>query len=265
MTKLLIAYSLAQALTDRAFVTFGLLKALLLAAFTWWLCGYSMWLWNRRFQMRIMHHLFCAFAAFVTLITIFFYQCLGELKNHALADLKNWQQEYLGDGDFGWKTFLQTYDNLQALYQKNGWQWDSQKYPQPPRQMPPDTRKYVLPLDRDEAREASLKIYCDRAIDNLSLNQPLLSQILWKNSQIDMQPLREDLADFQQGNPNGIYDLATGSLRIAGELCLEKLKQGVVNQVFYLRLAMIGLFLLAQFLAFGLASCAAYSDIKIKI
>ena len=132
MTKLLIAYSLAQALTDRSFVTFGLLKALLLAGFTWWLCGYSMWLWNRRFQMRIMHHLFCAFAAFVTLVTIFFFQCLGELKNHALADLKNWQQEYLGDGDFGWKTFLQTYDNLQALYQKNGWQWDSKNIHSPP-------------------------------------------------------------------------------------------------------------------------------------
>lgn len=263
MTKLLIAYSLAQALTDKAFVTFGLIKALLLAGFTWWLCGYSMWLWNRRFQMRIMHHVICAFAAFVTLVSIFFFQCLGELKNHALMDLKNWQQAYFSDADFGWKTFLQAHDNLQALYRSNGWQWDSSKYVQPPREMPADTSKYVLPLDHAEASEASLKIYCDRAIENLTLNRPDLSRILWKNSQIDMGPLREDLADHQSSHPGEIYDLSAGSLRIAGELCLEKLKQEVTNQVFHLRLALIGLFFSVQFVAFGLAGYSAYSGLKI--
>ena len=129
--------------------------------------------------------------------------------------------------------------------------------------MPSDQSKYILPLDREEAREASLKIYCDRAIENLTLNRPVLSQILWKHSQIDMGPLREDLADFQRDHRGGIYDLNVGSLRIAGELCLEKLKLEVTKQVLCLRFAMIGLFLLAQFVAFGLASFAAYSDIKL--
>jgi hypothetical protein len=265
MTKLLIAYSLAQALTDRAFVTFGLIEALLLAGLTWWLCGYSMWLWNRRFKMRLIHHVFCALAAAVTLVSIFFFQCLGELKNHALTDLRNWQQAYISDSDYGWKTFLRASDSLQELYRDNGWSWDSNTYLKPPREMPFNPSKYVLPADRQEARETSLKIYCDRAIENLALNRPVLSQILWKNSQIDMKPLREDLADFQRDHLGGTYDLNAGSLRIAGELCMEKLKQEVANQVFYLRSAMIGIFLLAQFLAFGLASAAAYSDIKIRI
>src|SRR5208282_2201191 len=113
MTKLLIAYSLAQCLTDRMFVTFGLLKALLLAGFTWWLCGFSMWLWNRRFQMRLIHHVFCAFAAVVTLAAIFVFQCLGEVKHYAMQDLETWRESYTADSKYGWQTFLQAHDSLQ--------------------------------------------------------------------------------------------------------------------------------------------------------
>ena len=53
MIKLLLAYSLAQSVLDKRFMAAGLVKALVLAAFTWWLCGFSMWLWNRRFQLRL--------------------------------------------------------------------------------------------------------------------------------------------------------------------------------------------------------------------
>ena len=263
MTKLLIAYSLAQCLTDGAFVAFGLLKALLLAGVTWWLCGFSMWLWNRRFQMRFIHHVFCAFAAAVTLVSIFLFQCLGEVKRHALIDLKNWQDAYSSDARFGWKTFLEARDSLRQIYGQNGWKWDTEQYLEPPREMPSDPGKYVLPADRQEAREATLKIYCDRAIENLGLNQPVLSQILWKNSQISLDPLRKDLADFQRDNPGRIYELTTGSLRIAGELCLGKLNLEVAKQVLHLRLALIGLFLSAQLVAFTLAGHSAYSDLRL--
>ena len=263
MTKLLIAYSLAQCLTDGAFVTFGLLKALLLAGVTWWLCGFSMWLWNRRFQMRLIHHVFCAFAAAVTLVSIFVFQCLGEVKRHALQNLQTWQEAYSSDAKYGWETFLQARANLQELYRQNQWLWDASKYLDPPRQMPPNPGKYVLPADRQEERETSLKIYCDRTLENLSLSRPLLSQILWKHSQIDLNPMRQDLDDFQRQNPGSIYDLTSGSLRIAGELCLAKLSREVARQVFHLRCELVALFLLAQLVAFGLAGHSAYSDLKI--
>src|ERR1017187_5207755 len=105
MIKLLLAYSLAQSFLDKRFMTAGLVKALLLAAFTWWLCGFSMWLWNRRFQLRLLHHAVCAFAAGVTLISTFLFQCLGEIKHNALRDLKHWQDNYLSDRAFDWLTF----------------------------------------------------------------------------------------------------------------------------------------------------------------
>jgi hypothetical protein len=262
MTKLLFAYSLAQCLTDGAFVTFGIIKALLLAGFTWWLCGFSMWLWNRRFQMRIIHHVFCALAAATTLVSIFLFQCLGELKKHALKDLKNWRDAYSSDANFGWKTFLQAHDSLREIYRQNGWQWDASKHLDPPLEMPSDPSKYVLPLDKPEAREASLKIYCDRAIENLAFSQPRLSQILWKDSHINLEPMREDLTGFQRDNPGGTYNFTVGSLRIAGELCLEKLGREVVKQVFDLRLALAGLFLFAQFIAFGFGNYSACNDLK---
>jgi hypothetical protein len=262
MTKLLIAYSLAQCLTDRTFVTFGILKALFLAGFTWWLCAFSMWLWNRRFQMRFIHHVFCGFAAVITLMSIFVFQCLGEVKKRALQDLENWRESYSADSTYGWETFLKAHDSLRELYRQNGWQWDANRFVDPPRRLPPDTGRYILPLDHTEGREASLKIYCDRALDNLGLSRPVLSQILWGHATIDLDPMRQDLNAFMQENPGQIYNLTTGSLRIAGELCLEKLGREVAKQVVYLRYELVALFLLAQMIAFGLAGHAAYSALK---
>ena len=77
--------------------------------------------------------------------------------------------------------------------------------------------------------------------------------------------MRQDLDDFQRQNPGSIYDLTSGSLRIAGELCLAKLSREVARQVLQLRCELVALFLLAQSVAFGLAGHAAYADLKPRI
>lgn len=236
---------------------------MLLAVFAWWLCGFSMWLWNRRFHMRLGHHLLCAITAIVTCSACFVFQCLGQVESHALEDLHHWRESYLSDGQFGWNTFLLAHDKLRELYRENGWAWDSRKYPEPPRTPPEDSGKYILPGDRQEGNAACLKIYCDRCITNLTASQPILSRILWQGEQIDINPLRNDLADFQQNNPGGIYDFTAGSLKIAGNLCLAQLDQEVPRLVWHFRLALIALFLLTQIFAFGLAGYSAYSDLKI--
>ena len=263
MIKLLLAYSWAQSFLDKRFMTFSLLKAVMLAAFTWWLCGFSMWLWNRRYQLRLVHHLVCAFAALATLVSTFLFQCLGKAKDNALKDLKHWQSAYLSDLQFDWLTFVEVYERLQQLYRQNGWEWDAQKYPDPPRQSPSDPSKYRVPTDKQEASEMSLGIYCDRAIEHLAIALPVLSQILGKDSQIPVDALRKNLVDFQNANSGAVFNYVTGSLRIAGQICVEKLERGVVKQVFYLRLALVVVFILAQFAAFGFAGHSAYSDVKI--
>ncbi len=264
MIKLLLAYSLAQSFLDKSFMTAGILKSVALAVFTWWLCGFSMWLWNRRFQMRLIHHLLCAFAAAVTLVSVFLFQCLGDVKSNALRDLKHWQEDYLADRHFEWLTFVQVSESLQQLYRQKGWDWDAHKYPFPPHEVPPDSGRYQVPLDKQEAREISLRIYGDRTIEHLRTGQPVLSQILWKDSQIPIDAMLKDLADFQRNNAGGVYNYTTGSLRIAGELCLKKLGREVAKQVLFLRLGLIATFLVAQFSAFGFAGYSAYSDLKIN-
>ncbi len=264
MIKLLLAYSLAQSLLDKRFMTVGVVKALVLAAFTWWLCGFSMWLWNRRFQMRLLHHAACAFAATVTLISMFLFQCLSEVKQNALRDLKRWQVNYQADCEFNWLTFVQVSESLQQLYRQNGWEWNAQEYLDPPRDPPPDTSKYRVPLDKSEARELSLKLCCERTVLHLNTQEPVLAAILWKGSQIPTEALRKDLADFQRDNARAIYNYATGSLRIAGNLCLNKLEGEVSRQILALRITLIGLFLSVQLVAFGFAGHSAYSDLKLQ-
>jgi hypothetical protein len=264
MTKLLFAYCLAQSLTDKWFIAFGLLKSILLAGLTWVLCGFSMWLWNRRFHMRIAHHLVCAFAAVITCSAVFVFQCLGEVQNYAIKDLNQWRDSYTTDRQFSWDTFVLAHDKLRDLYRENGWAWDTHKYLEPPREAPGDSSRYVLPAERQEEKEASLKIYCDRCIENLNASQPTLSRILWNGGTIDMAPLRKDLSDFQQNNPKSIYDLSTGSLRIAADECLAKLDQEVRKEVFWTRAELITGFVVIQFIAFGFAGHSAYSSLKVN-
>jgi hypothetical protein len=263
MIKLLLAYSLAQCVLDKRFMTTALVKALVLAAFTWWLCGCSMWLWNRRFQLRLLHHAVCAFAAGVTLISMFLFECLGEIKHNALRDLKRWQGNYLSDRAFDWITFVQVSESLQQLYRQNGWEWNAHEYLDPPRDPPADPSKYRVPLDRPEARDLSLRLYCERTVQHLNSQEPVLAAILWKGSQIPREALQKDLADFRRDDSRGIYNYATGSLRIAGNVCLKKLEGEVSRQVLVLRVALIGLFLSVQLVAFGFAGHSAYSDLKL--
>ena len=263
MIKLLLAYSLAQSVLDRRFMAAGLAKALVLAAFTWWLCGFSMWLWNRRFQMRLLHHAACALAAAVTLVSMFLFQCLGEVKQNALRDLKRWEAAYQADSEFDWLTFVQVSESLQQLYRQNGWDWNAQEYPDPPRNPPSDSTKYRVPLDKPEARDLSLGLYCERTVQHLNSHEPVLAAILWKGSQVPTEALRKDLADFQRDNLRGIYNYATGSLRIAGNACLNKLEGEVARQVLFLRFCLVGLFIIAQLIAFGFAGLSASADVKI--
>ena len=262
MIKLLLLYSVIQSALDKRFLGMSIFKSLLLAAFTWWLCGFSMWLWNRRFRLRLSHHLLCAVAAVVTLATIFIFQCLGEVQNNALRDLKRWQSDYLADRSFDWLTFVRVSESLQQLYRQNGWSWDSEKYIYPPHEAPPDSEKYAVPLDRKEAQDISLKIYCDRTVEHLTNELPVLSGILLHGAQVPTDSLRSDLASFQRTNESGVYDFTRGSLSIAGDFCLKQLGNEVSREILILRLWLVAIFMIVQLAAFGLAGHAAYSDLK---
>ena len=221
--------------------------------------------------MRLMHHAFCALAALVTLLCVFTFQCLSDLKKTALDSIEDWRRAYERDGDYGWATLVQVHESLQQIYRQEGVAWDYAQYPSPPRQRPAEQDRYVVPLGDSKLsssgnsalKETSLKLYCDRAIDHLRAKEPVLSTILWKNPQIDMAPLREDLAEFWTNKPGGTYNFSSGSARIAGNLSVARLDYAVSHEVFWLRLKLGFGFLLAQLAAFGLAGHSAYSDLRL--
>src|ERR1039458_7117976 len=131
MTKLLLEFCLNQSFSDRFLVGFGLLKAVLIAAFAWWFCGFSMRLWNRRFRMCLMHHCFCALSAIITIAALFLFNCVGAMDKFVSLAVNVWQAEYQNDATYRHETFVLIYHQLQAMYQQNGWTWDYSKYPQP--------------------------------------------------------------------------------------------------------------------------------------
>lgn len=264
MSRLLLEYALTNGVGNPIFLAFGLGKVIGLAGLTWWFCGFSMWLWNRRFRLTLRHHLLCGFAAMMTLITLFTFQCLLEVRRLALASIHLWQEEYATDNAYGWASFVQVSESLQQLYRQKGWEWDSKICRTPPHQLPAssDRGSYKVPLDKSEARELSLKIYVERAIEHFANGQPVLRKLLWSGSVLDMEPLRNDLANYQASHPNDTYNFTTGSTRIAGEQAAMRLDREISQQLLVLRLELVALFIIGQGIAFGFAAYSAYSDLK---
>ena len=263
MTRWLLEFSLNHSFSDKAFITFGIAKTVALAAFTWWLCGFSMWLWNRRFKMRMRHHVCCAFAALVTLLSIFTFQSVGGFKTYAAIAIQFWQEAYASDIPFHRATFVQTYDRLRDLYREKGWSWDSVDYPDPRDASNPG---HALPRqpDRPEVQELVLNSYRDRTIEHLKIREPILSKILWKDTQIDLGPLEKDVDDFFNENHGGNYSFETGTIRLTRELAVQILNTKIERQIPMLRLKLVGLFFGAQVLAFSLAGYSAYSELKMS-
>jgi|CZKV01.1.fsa_nt_gi hypothetical protein len=269
MTKLLLEFCLNQSFSDRFLVGFGLLKAVLIAAFAWWFCGFSMRLWNRRFRMCLMHHCFCALSAIITIAALFLFNCVGAMDKFVSLAVNVWQAEYQNDATYRHETFVLIYHQLQAMYQQNGWTWDYSKYPQPtesPSIASQDhAETFSIPWNsaHSDATSMSVKLLCDRAIEHFHERQPILGRILWGNVHVGPEPLRRDIDNFFAAHPGQSYPFDTGPARVAGGLAVEKLHQEVGRYINRLRWELIGICILAQLLVFGLAGYSAASDVKI--
>lgn len=262
MTKWILEFSWRHSLENGPFVTFGIARALLLAGFTWWLCGFSMWLWNRQFRLKFINHLFCAVAAVVTLLTICAYQCAGAFPQLAREAVQAWQNSYEKDTAYHHATFVQAYDALQQLYRERSWKWDYGQFRDPRDAHNPGN---LLPSDVDgEVSELTMKIYRDRAVAYLGSREPVLSAILWKGAQLDLKPLKDDLREFVRSHPDTQYGVQSGTVRITALLAVDRLTNEIDHFNRLLRWKLLAIFFCAQLIAFSLAAHSAYSDLRIR-
>ena len=248
MTRWLLEFALSQSITDISFVGLWSLMALTIAAFTWWFCGFVMWSWNRRFRFRFIHHIFCGFAALITLISLYLYRCVGELNGFALKRIAVWQEQYVKDLAYSRETFLLCRAAVKTLYTANGWAFADSA---------------PTPVGKPEAMEIVSKRICDRTISHFTRSEPVLSKILSKDAQFDYYSMREKIDLYFHDHPLETYPPDKGALN-AGHLFGKKLNGVVAQYIPRLRRELLGLFVISQIIAFSLAGYSAYADLKLR-
>jgi len=231
----------------RNFVILGVVLAIL----CWVACSYYSRLWNLKYQIKLTHHVLCGIAAVLTFIFTVVFAGLTYTKEAAYVLIDVWKYQVNTDSDWESKTFEKAYNEVKSLGTE-----DFTNYPSPAQGG--DT----IPATQQRSYETVGRIYAAEAVQHFKDKHPYLSRILWAESEIPAQVIRDDIERFFKSNPGTSY-----SAKEAINLAAKYIKQGLDDQVPRVvpisRMVVTILFFLTQSIPFGLIGYAAYKDIKI--
>ncbi len=236
---------------DRKGLYFALGVGLLLAAVCWVACSYYSKLWNKRYQVRLGHHLLCLVAALLTLAFSVIYSSLKYTKEAAYASVLVWVGQVATDAPWATATFGKAYDKVKKLGVE-----DFTNYPAPPvgRLIPTTTNASILAAASTYAKEASR---------HFDVARPFLSLILHGQTDVPTLVLDADVKNYF-ATVAKTYP-APMAVALVGKEIKKGLDEQVPRVVVIARRFAIGGFALAQLIPFMLVGLAAYKDIKVKI
>lgn len=234
--------------TPRAFML-TVIAAVLLAGACWWVCTNYSQLWNRRYQITMVHHVLCGIAAVMTLVFTLVYMSLSFTKDIAVNAVNDWSTAIHQDNLFKQTTFNTVYQSVRALGIE-----DFTNYPAPP-------RGNRVPLNHEQSRTLMAKTYGDAACRDFQQKNPFLSRIIWPEAQVPVSAVRGDMTAFFSRNPGGTY-MDHQAIGLAVRLIRGALEPQTRRVVSLSRTAAVLLFLFVQAIPFTVIGYAAYKDLK---
>jgi hypothetical protein len=296
--------------------------AALLSALCWFICAKWTYLWNKRFDARPLHHVFCGLASTLTFFFVLTFPSLAFLKPLADLTVLRWsamlaavagnpfkgdamltritlskeelnraarwdaetfltarhevflaqkaglepgmpysKSDWLGNGSsanyaLNSNSASQNAASLRYLGARQGWALDADELHEQPR-----SNGSIIPIG-GRLGEISSKVYAEEAISLFREMNPLLSRLVWPPSErISQNLIVNDIREFQRVKPGKIYDLSQAT-NIARQQVSLKLSERTPRVVTIGRWVLVGLFLVAQAVPFGLIGGAAYMDLK---
>ena len=222
----------------------------LLAILCWYGCYTYTRLWNKRFRVRVIHHMFCALAALITLVFSVLYPALAHVREAGEASIAVWESTINRDSLWAASTFRTAYQAVRNLGIE-----DFKGVPEP------GAARSWIPTSRDESRQTAAGVYASSACNHFARSRPFLSKIIWARPGIPADVVFADVRQWHRTNPNYPPERAIG-------LAVEHIRGGLIAQVPRIvslsRILTIALFLLAQAVPFGLVGWAAYRDIIVR-
>jgi len=238
---------------DRSVFWGVVLLALALGALCWVGCSFYTKLWNKRFHVRIQHHLLCAVAAVLTILFTVTYHAVGNLEYIANRIIDQWSTNLVDDGKWREQTFATAFYAVKE--QNPGW------YIGKP--VPGSPGGATIYVNNDESQQLVAEIYVNEACGNFSTLNPFLGMMLRARPGISEEVIRRDIRTYFNNNPGESYD-PVWAISLAAEHIRKELLIQSPKTVGKTRLVLILLFLLVQMIPFGTIGYFAYKDLFVK-
>jgi len=251
MWSLLTHCVLLLELTEPKVFLLTILSGLGLAVTFWWACSHFSRLWNTRWQIKPLHHLLCALAAFLTFAAVTLFVSLRFAKDAALQSIEAWQSEINRDAPWGTEVFREAYEQVKTLGKE-----DFGAYPHP------TEGGDAIPVSRPESRFRVAEVYADAACKHFTTHRPFLGRVTWPPaSSVPRDVILGDVDSWFQAKRDS-YPLSQ-AVALAASQIRSKLDSQTPRVVYVSRFTLFGIFFVAQAVPFGLIGYAAYQDLKV--
>jgi len=224
--------------------------ALALGALCWLACSYYTKLWNKRFNVKLKHHLLCAFAAIMTIAFVITFQAVGKLEMIVDEIIDDWSEELLDDEEWGAQTYEIAFYAVKEDFPEN-----FTGIPEPG-----DINSYI-PVNNQFMMQICVEVYVNEACAHFSTQHPFLNLMLRANPGISEDEIIDDMTEYFRTHSN--FYPPKRAIIIAAKHIKEVLLEQSPDTVWKTRLILVALFLLVQMIPFGVIGYYAYKDLKI--
>lgn len=228
---------------------FGLSLAVgvLLAVLSWYACFMHSRLWNIRFHLKLLHHLLCAIAAFITLLFSVLYPSLAYVGEAGVISITSWENAIKLDTVWADATFRKAYEAVKKLGVE-----DFSSVPQP------GLPGSHIPVNQEKSLQEAALTYASSACTHFSQSRPFLGAVVWARPTIPAGVVLEDSQRWLQHDH--IYPPDRAIMLVVRQIRISLFEQ-VHRLVIISRVLAIFIFLLTQAVPFGLIGWAAWREI----
>lgn len=239
------------AVNSRAQFGLTLVIGVVLAALCWVGCSYYSRLWNLRYRVTLTHHILCCFAAVLTLLFTVVFVALRYTKEAAYVSVQAWEAQINLDKIWAEATFATAWQKVKGLGLE-----DFSNVP------PPGMLNSHIPANKAASIHLAAATYAKASVEHFKGNRPFLSKIVQAHTDLPSQVLDADVKNYF-ATVSKSYPPPRAISLVASEM-KKQLDAQVPRVVSIFRLLAVGLFLVVQFIPFGLVGIAAYQDIKVR-
>lgn len=224
---------------------------LILSALCWWFCSFYTHLWNKRYKVRLTHHILCGLAAVITLVATVIFATLKSAPSAADISIELWKVQLGLDPIWMNQTFSQAYERVRSLGIE-----DFSNAPPPP-------VGHTIPATKEKSQVECAWVYASQAARYFKQQRPYLSTIVGTSGEVSRDILASDIHKHFATVGNSYP--TNNAISLVGREVKNELVAKLPRVVRVLRLQLIVLFLVAQAIPFGLVGWAAYSDLKVRV